>query len=169
MSDNFIIKHGINFDKKKPQGFTKKVKEIINIQFRNEDGAVFEKVSYKLRTGFEKYYVNDFKLGQLTAQQRLTKVKELRNVCMSGKDKDPEKYSAIIESDNNLLISPKDSGINTVPLSVLEKKFTKAKCLLRNDGLVLEKPGATDNSYIVAGSAKRIFYVSSGKGRSFKF
>ena len=61
------------------------------MQFRNEDRAVFGKGPYKLRKGFEKYYVNDFKWGQLTAQQRLTKIKEFRNVCMSRKDKDPKK------------------------------------------------------------------------------
>ena len=93
-SGNFI-KHGINFDKQKPQEFIEKVREIINMQFRNEDRAVFGKGPYNLRKGFEKYYVNDFKWGQLTAQQRLTKIKEFRNVCMSGKDKEPEKYSTI--------------------------------------------------------------------------
>ena len=138
------------------------------MQFRNEDRAVFGKGPYNLRKGFEKYYVNYFKLSQRTAQQRLTKIKEFRNVCMSGKDKEPEKYSTINGSDNNLSISPKDSGINTVPLSVLERMFEKAKSLVRNDGLVLEKPGATDGSYIVAGSVNRIFCVSSGKGGSFK-
>ena len=78
---------------------------------------------------------------------------------MSEKDKDHENYSTIIGSANNLSISPKDSGINTVPLSVLERMFEKAKSLVRNDGMVLEKPGATDSSYIVAGSANRIFCV----------
>ena len=34
-----------------------------------------EKGTYKLWKGFEKYYVNDFKWGQLTAQ-RLTKIKD---------------------------------------------------------------------------------------------
>ena len=42
---------------------------------QNEDRAVFGKGPYNLRKGFEKYYVNDFKWGQLTAQQRLTKIK----------------------------------------------------------------------------------------------
>ena len=37
---------------------------------------------------------------------------------MSEKDKDHENYSTISGSANNLSISPKDSGINTVPLSV---------------------------------------------------
>ena len=46
---------------------------------------------------------------------------------MSGKDKEPEKYSTISGSDINLSISPKDSGINTVPLSVLERMYEKAK------------------------------------------
>ena len=83
---------------------------------------------------------------------------------MSEKDKDHENYSTISGSTNNISISPKDSGINTVPLSVLERMLEKAKSLVRNDGLVLEKPGETDGSYIVAGSASRIFCVSHGKG-----
>ena len=87
---------------------------------------------------------------------------------MSEKDKDHENYSTISGSTNNLSISPKDSGINTVPLSVLERIFEKGKSLVRNDGLVLEKPSETDGSYIVAGSANRIFCVSPGKGGSFK-
>ena len=46
--------------------------------------------------------------------------------------------------------------------------FEKAKSLVRNDGLVLETPGETDSSYIVAGSANRIFCVCPGKGGSFE-
>ena len=57
----------------------------------------------------------------------MTKIKEFRNVCMSEKDKDHEKYSTISRSDNNLSISPKDSGINAAPLSTLERMFEKAK------------------------------------------
>ena len=60
-SGNFIIKHGINFDQQKPQEFTEKVREIIKMQFRNEDRAVFGRGPYNLRKGFEKYYVNNFK------------------------------------------------------------------------------------------------------------
>ena len=94
------------------------------------------------------------------------------STCSSAKiDKNkgiPEKCSTISGSDINLSISPKDSEINTVPMSVLERMFEKAKSLVRNGDLVLEKPGATDGSYMVAGSANRIFCVSSGKGSSFK-
>ena len=79
--------------------------------------------------------------GQIKPHQRLAIIKEFRNVCVSGKCKDPEKYSTM---------------------------FEKVMSLVMNDCLVLEKPGATDGSYIVAGSVNRIFCVSSGKGRSFK-
>ena len=60
-SGNFIIKHGINFYKQKSQEFLEKVKkEIINMQFRNENRVVFGKDSYELRKEFEKDYVNYF-------------------------------------------------------------------------------------------------------------
>ena len=102
-------------------------------------------------------------MGSITAQQRLTKIKEFRNVCMSERDKDRENYSSISGSDNNLSISPKDSGINTAPLSVHERMFEKAKSLVRNDGLILENPGAADGSYIVAGLQTSFFVSLLGK------
>ena len=69
-SGNFIIKYGLHFDKKNPPEFIERVKEVINTQFRNEDRAVFGEGPYRLRNGFERYSVNDFQWGQLTAQQR---------------------------------------------------------------------------------------------------
>ena len=44
---------------------------------------------------------------------------------MIEKDKDHENYLTISGSTNNLSISTKDSGMNTVPLSVLERMFEK--------------------------------------------
>ena len=65
---------------------------------------------------------------------------------MSGNYKDPEKYSAVGRSNNNLSISPKDSRIITVLLSVLERIYERNRSLVGSDGLVLKKPGATDGS-----------------------
>ena len=67
---NFIKKYGLHFDKKNQPEFLERVKEVINTQFRNEDRAVFGKGPYRLRNGFERYSVDDFQWGQLTAQQR---------------------------------------------------------------------------------------------------
>ena len=44
---------------------------------------------------------------------------------MSVKHKDHENYSTVSGSANNLSISAKDSGIKTVPLSVLERILKK--------------------------------------------
>ena len=41
--------HGLHFDKKSPQEFIERVKEVINTQFRNENRAVFGKGPYRLR------------------------------------------------------------------------------------------------------------------------
>ena len=65
---------------------------------------------------------------------------------MSGNYKDPEKYSAVGGSNNNLSISPKDSRIITVLLSVLERIYERNRSLVGNDGLVQKTPGATDSS-----------------------
>ena len=41
--------YGLHFDKKSPQEFIERVKEVINTQFRNENRAVFGKGPYRLR------------------------------------------------------------------------------------------------------------------------
>ena len=69
----FVIKYGLHFDLKNPQEFIERVNEVINTQFRNEDRAVSGKGPYRLRKGFQRYLVDDFQWGQLTAQQRLRK------------------------------------------------------------------------------------------------
>ena len=48
-------------------------------------------------------------------------------------------------------------------LSALERVFKKAKSLVRNDGLVLEKPGETDGSYIVQGLQTAFFVPLLGE------
>ena len=65
---------------------------------------------------------------------------------MSGNYKDPKKYLAVGGSNNNLSISPKDSRTISVLLSVLERIYERNRSLVGNDGLVLKKPGATDDS-----------------------
>ena len=108
-------------------------------------------------------------MGSTYSLAKIGKNRRISKCLMSGKDKDPEKYSTISGLANNISVSPKDFGINTVQLSVLEIMSEKARALVRNDKLVLEKPGATNSFYIVAGSATHVFCVSYGKGWPFKF
>ena len=84
---------------KNHKSFLKKLKrKYSTCKSENENRVVFGKESYKLQKEFEKDNVNDFKWRWLRAQQRLTKIKEFQNVCMSGNYKDPGKYSAVSES-----------------------------------------------------------------------
>ena len=46
-SANFIIKHSLHSDPKKPQEFIQEVKKIVETQYHNEDRAVFGKGMYK--------------------------------------------------------------------------------------------------------------------------
>ena len=46
--------------------------------------------------------------------------------------------------------------------------FEKAKCLLQKKGLVVPNPGATDGSYIIAGSINNVYTVIPEKVNSLK-
>ena len=62
-SENFIIKYGLHFDKKNPQKFIERVKEVFSTQFKIEDRAVFGKGTYRLQKGFKRCSVDDFQCG----------------------------------------------------------------------------------------------------------
>ena len=123
---------------------------------------------YRLRKGFERYSVDDFQWGQLTAQQRLRKVDVFKKATMNDKEEFVEEYSSQCSSKQGLSLSAKECKIDKVPLSILEVMFEKAASLIQTDGLVIPKPGSSDGSYIVAGTCNRIFCVTPGKGGSFK-
>ena len=57
-----------------------------------------------------------------------------------------ENIQQLVNRVNDLSISPKNSRIITVFLSVLERIFEINRSLVGNDGLVLKKPGAADGS-----------------------
>ena len=40
---NFVIKHKLEFNPHNPTDFIRKLKELIDLQFRNEDRAIFDK------------------------------------------------------------------------------------------------------------------------------
>ena len=67
-----------------------------------------------------------------------------------------------------LSIAPENSGIKTVPLSALQMIFEKAKCLLQEQGLLVPKLGATNWSYIFAGSTNNAYTMTPAKGNSLK-
>ena len=67
-----------------------------------------------------------------------------------------------------LAFTASSAGISNLPPSVLATMFDKANALVRAPKNVLPKPGATDNSYIVAGYGNTIHCVTPGKGGCMK-
>ena len=165
---NFMIKHGLQFDAKKPHEFIEEIRNIIETQQRNENRAVFGKGPYKVRKGFAHLVVDDIMWGQLNQDQRRRKLSSFLNAGIGDK-KDPiedlvkETVSCNAPSS---AINAENSGITTIPIAILEAMFEKAANLLATPGSVIQKPGATDGSFIVAGVCNKIHVVTPGKGGS---
>lgn len=70
---NFMIKHGLHYDAKKPHKFIQDINNIIETQQRNKDRTVFGKGPYRIRDGFGHPVGDDITFGQLTEAQRLRK------------------------------------------------------------------------------------------------
>ena len=166
---NFMIKHGLHFDVKKPHEFLQEIRNIIETQQRNENRAVFGKGPYKVRKGFSHLVVDDIMWGQLSHDQRKRKLSLFLNAGICDK-KDPieDLVSATVTptSAPSAAINAVNSGITTVPIAILEAMFEKATKLLASPGNVIPKPGATDGSFIVAGVCNKIHVVKPGKGGS---
>ena len=103
----------------------------------------------------------------LTHQQRMPMLEKFKNAGIGSTkplvDGEPIGQKGL-RSTLKLSIAPENSDIKTVPLPVFQIMFEKAKCSLQKKGLAVPKPGATDGSYIVAGSANNVYIVIPGKG-----
>ena len=165
---NFMIKHGLHFDSKKPHEFIQEIKNIIETQQRNEDRAVFGKGPFQIREGFKHLVVDDITWAQLTHVQRMRKLSTFLKAEIDDR-KDPIQdptETAPIDTPPSLTIDAKSSGITTIPAAILEAMFQKATNLRATPGKIIPKPGATDESFIVAGVCNKIHVVTPGKGGS---
>ena len=173
---NFVIKHGLKFDEKKPHEFIQEIKNIIEMQYRDEDRAIVGKGPYEVRPEFQHLVVDDKAWSKMSHEQLMAKIEKY---VKSGMDAKKVVVNKEIEIDNSsiqdslsstitLPITASDSGITTVPMPILQAMFDKASQLLRKRDNVIAKPGATDGSFIVAGTGNTIHVVTPGKGGCLK-
>ena len=171
-SANFMIKHGLKFQAKKPNEFISAVKQIVKLQHNNEERAVFGKGPYAVADRFKHLAVDDTMWGRLSHPQRASKVSKFLSTGMDRAEESAnEEENSATETDGNaarLTLTAEESGITTVPLSVLQTMFDKANDLLSKPDLVIPQPGASNGAFIVAGHSNRIFSVIPGKGASLK-
>ncbi len=168
---NFMLKHDLHFEKKKPHEFVTDVKHIIAMQFNNEERAIFGMGPYQVRAKFKHLAVDEAHWGRISHAQRVAKIANfLKADVSSAREPSIECDSAPedITSNNNLTMSAKDSGITSIPLPILQTLFEKAKHLLSTPELIVKQPGATNGSYIVAGHSNRSYCVTPAQGGSLK-
>ena len=140
-SANFMIKHGLHFTASKPHEFVEKIKNIIETQQRNEERAVFERGPYRVRKEFEHLTVDDKKRSQLNHEQMMKKVVEFKKASMNDmRDilcpvelETQESVSPVQQLGLN--ITPKESGISTIPMTILESIFERASNLISTPGM----------------------------------
>ena len=77
-----MIKHKLEFNPHNPTDF---IKELIDLQFRNEVRAIFDKSPYELNGSFKHLAVNHEGFGQTTDEQRVRKIKVFREAGLESK------------------------------------------------------------------------------------
>ena len=100
--------HGLHFNKKSPQEFTERVKEVINTQFRNEDRAVFWKERYRLR-----------KQGLLLSAKEY----KIDKVPLSILEVMFEKAASLIQVDRLVILKPGSSDDSYVVAGTCNRIF----------------------------------------------
>ena len=167
---NFMIRYALEFDAKKSNEFIESVRDLICLQYRNEERAILGKGPYRVSPRFKALEIPESKWGTLTHQQRMSMLEKFKNAGMDSAKSlvDEPIGQQELRSTLKLSIAPENSGIKTVPMPVLQIMFEKAKYLSQKKCLVVPKPGATDGSYIVAGNANNVYTVTPGKGNSLK-
>eukprot|EP00112_Aurelia_sp_Birch-Aquarium-sp1_P014212 Seg3053.3 transcript_id=Seg3053.3/GoldUCD/mRNA.D3Y31 product="hypothetical protein" protein_id=Seg3053.3/GoldUCD/D3Y31 len=120
---NFMLKNALEFDVKKPCEFIEEVRNIIEVQFRNEDRAVFNKGQYRISQQFKHFIIDDLKWSKLTSDQRIGHVKKFVKGGMEDRknviDDDIDEGATSQETQKGMSINAADSGITDVPLPIL--------------------------------------------------
>lgn len=170
-SANFLIKHGLQFNAQKPHEFIDKIKEMVETQQRNEERAVFGMGPYRLRKEFQHLGVSDQQRTQLTAVQTKKKVASYLSAGMNEM-KDALSCDLVIVDEETRISSNfervvRNANIINVPPPILDGMIRKANNLLSSPQNVVPTPGASDGSYIVAGSSNKFHLVKPGKGGSW--
>ena len=167
---NFMIRYALEFDAKKSNEFIESVRDLICLQYRNEERAILGIGPYRISPRFKALEIPESNWTTLTHQQRMSMLEKFKNAGMDSAKSlvDEPIGQKELRSTLKLSIAPENSGIKTVPMPVLQIMFEKAKCLSQTKCLVVPKPGATDGSYIVAGNANNAYAVTTGKGNSLQ-
>ena len=127
---------------------------------------------YRVRKEFEHLTVDDKKRSQLNHEQLMKKVVEFKKASMN----DMRDILCPVELETQESVSPvqqlglnitaQESGISTIPMTILESIFERTSNLISTPGSVIPKPGVDDGSFIVAGTCNKIHCVTPGKGGS---
>jgi hypothetical protein len=170
---NFMVKHALKFDSKRPHEFIDEIKNLIETQFRNEDRAVFGKGPCEIRPEFQHLAVNDQQWSKLGSEEKMRKLSKYLESGMGEKRLLEKRDAATKESASAsvamlLPVTASTSGVTTVPKPILGAMFDKANRLLQASNHVVPKPGASDGSFIVAGHGNTFHVVTPGKGSSLK-
>ena len=160
---NFVIKHKLEFNPHNPTDFIKKLKELIDLQFRNEDRAILDKGPYELNGRFKHLAVNHEAFGQMKHKQRVKRIKVFREAGLESKANLLNVQDPPDGGNGKVSVSAADCQVKLVPFPVLETMFNRANKLLAKNDFVIPKPGATDGSYIVAAKMNRVFTVNTGQ------
>lgn len=170
---NFMIKHALKFEAKRPHEFVDDIRNIVETQYRNEDRAVFGKGPYEVRPEFQHLAVDEKQWGSLSHEERKSRLEKYVNSGMDCK-KDLSKCKRKDRDDSSnpstpvISMTASRTGISTMPMSVLQILFDKADKLATTQNNVIPKPGASDGSYVVAGYGNTTHSVTPGKGGSLK-
>ena len=170
---NFMVKHALKLDSKRPHEFIDEIKNLIETQFRNEDRAVFGKGPYEIRPEFQHLGVNDQQWSKLGSEEKMRKLSKYLESGM-GEKRLLEKRDTVTKESASasvamlLPVTASTSGVTTVPKPILGAMFDKANRLLQASNHVVPKPGPSDGSFIVAGHGNTFHVVTPGKGSSLK-
>ena len=86
----------------------------------------------------------------MTMNQRMNKFSAFTKADMKAKKEIKILLEESDKSEEKLSIPANESGIISVSFAIISTIFDKAAELLQKDGLVIKKPSANGNSFIVA-------------------
>ena len=129
---------------------------------------MYRRGQYRLSKEFQHLHVDDYQRSKLTPLQLKKKLAWYLNAGMEEK-KDVtaelvnENQHVETTSLSDFETAVQSANILNVPPSIIEGIILKATNMLATPGNVIPKPGATDESYIFAGTGNKVHGMKPGQ------
>ena len=156
-SANALIKRAVQFRENEMAEMCAKLGRIVKQQREDVQSAIVNRGPYQLDSHFTHLQLTQEKWFGMSVIQRQAYLKKFHNSAATHPTLEPiVSPTALCQ----LTLTAEEAALSSLPLSLVQRIFTKAEQLLAKEGAIVEAPGNSNACMVESQTTKRPHYVS---------